>query len=232
MGESKKNDKQIHRFSAQPWPLQSQFLTSWTLSSPWMPSTPSPVLTLLLHCKWVCLVVGILSSQSSNTNGPNKESIYTSLWILHTFSAGFCIVSCWYDIILDFFKHGQKEENDIGIDSGIETSWVIINDEYYYNICASFKKTKYIHIHTPLFYRSFGSQIHTLIKLPNWSLDWWIFQQTLWMHLSFWWEPLVRDSHEGLYKSLEDGRNFPCFLGLKVPTMQEMNMISIGRTGR
>ena len=182
LGESKKNDKQIHRFSSQPWPLQSQFLASWTLSSPWTPSTPSPALTLLLQHKWVCLVVGILSSQSSN--GPNKESIYTSLWILHTFSADVCIVSCWYDIILDFSKHGQKEENDIGIDSGIETSWVIINDEYYYNICASFKKKLniYIHTHTP-FFRSFGSQIHTLTfaKLVIGLMDF-SFQQTLWMH--------------------------------------------------
>ena len=213
MGESKKNDIQIHRFSAQPWPLQSQFLTSWTLSSPWMPSTPSPVLTLLLHCKWVCLVVGILSSQSSNTNGPNKESIYTSLWILHTFSAGFCIVSCWYDIILDFFKHGQKEENDIGIDSGIETSWVIINDEYYYNICASFKKKlyKYIHIHTHTPFLSI-LWLPNFTHLPNCQTGHWIdapsgcpFDENL----------LSVIAMKDFTKAWKTEESFPRFLGLK-----------------
>jgi len=33
-------------------------------------------------------------------------------------------------------------------------------------------------------------------------------------------------------KAWKTGETEPRFLGLKVPTMQEINMISIGRTGR
>ena len=130
-GWIEKNDKQIHRFSAQPWPLQSQFLTSWTLSSPWTPSTPSPALTLLLQNKWVCLVGGhpvctIFQYQWTKQG----EYLHIIMDLTHFFSRflhSFLLV--WYHPWL-LKKHGQKEDNDIGIDSGIETSGVIINDEY------------------------------------------------------------------------------------------------------
>lgn len=98
---------------------------------------------------------------------PGRPQLLLRRWLCSYRTSGCAWWSYWYDVTLDFFEQGQKEENHVGIDSGIETSWVIKDDEYI-NMSHHQNNQIYTQIRTHLFSTP-SSQIYTHICLR--SLD-------------------------------------------------------------